>query len=115
MWDDPVAKPWFRLSDEYGGRPYSIEQMRDEPALQAADVGAYELHKAQLEWITRGYVDMPKSELRKSLTTLARTDHHGWLYRKKELAETFKDIIAHNRNRPFIEQMRSRINKTTNQ
>lgn len=115
MWEDPVAKPWFRLSNEYRGKAYSVEQMKNEPALQAADVGAYELHKAQLEWIARGYEDMPKSKLRKSLTTLARTDHYGWLYRKKELAETFDDIIAHNKNRPFIEQMRSRASKIISQ
>jgi hypothetical protein len=108
MWNDPTAKPLFRLSKDYRGKLYSIEPMKEESALQAADIGAYEIHKAQLEWIAREYVDMPKSELRKSLTTLARTDHYGWLYRKKELAETFNDIIAHNKNWPFFEQMRAR-------
>lgn len=101
MWDDPIAKPWFRLSKDYADKPYSIKRMKDEPALQAADIAAYELHKAQLEWIARGYVDMPLSELRKSLSSLARTSHYGWLYRKKELAESFADITAHNENRRF--------------
>lgn len=101
MWDDPVAKNRFRLSKDYSRMPYSIEAMKGEPALQAADIGAFELHKGVLEWISRGYVDMPKSTLRKSLTTLARTSHFGWLFRKKEIAETFADIIAHNKNRRF--------------
>ncbi|HEU0144136.1 MAG TPA: hypothetical protein VFQ47_05065 [Nitrososphaera sp.] len=104
MWHDPIAKPWFRLSKDYSGKPYSIEPMKGEPALQAADIAAYELHKAELEWIARGYVDMPLSELRKSLSSLARTSHYGWLYRKKELAESFADIIAHNKNRRFRKQ-----------
>jgi hypothetical protein len=53
MWNDPVAKPWFRLSKDYRGKLFSIELMKDEPALQAADIAAYELHKAELEWIAR--------------------------------------------------------------
>jgi hypothetical protein len=101
MWDDSVAKNLFRLSKNHFHKPYSIEMMKGEPALQAADIGAFELHKAVLKWIARGYVDMPKNTLRKSLTTLARTSHYGWVYRKKEITETFADIIAHNKNRHF--------------
>jgi hypothetical protein len=110
MWNDPVAKPWFRLSKDYvsshhckdfAGKPYCIEPMKSEPALQAADVGAYELNKAQLEWIEKGYVDMPLDELRKSLKSLCRTSHYGWLYNKERLALAFADITAHNQNRRF--------------
>jgi hypothetical protein len=64
-------------------------------------VAAFELHKGALEWIARGFVDMPKDTLRKSLTTLARTPHYGWIFRKKGIAETFESIIGHNHNRRF--------------
>lgn len=101
MWNDPVAKPLFRLSKDYEDKPYSIKLMKDEPALQAADIAAYELHKAELEWIGRGYVDMPLVELRKSLSSLCRTSHYGWVYNKERLALTFADIVAHNKTRRF--------------
>ena len=70
--------------------------MKEEPALQATDIAAYEMNKAVLEWISRGYVDIPKQELRKALTSLAKTDHAGWTYRKKELMESFDEISQHN-------------------
>lgn len=101
MWNDPVAKPLFRLSKDYADKPYSIKPMKAEPALQAADIVAYELHKAELEWIARGYVDMPLSELRKSLGSLCRTSHYGWVYNKERLALSFADIVSHNKNRRF--------------
>jgi hypothetical protein len=99
MWNDPVAKPWFRLGEDSSGKLYSIELMKSDPALQAADVAAYELHKAELEWIKRGYVDMPLDELRKSLKSLCRTSHYGWLYNKERLALAFADVISHNHNK----------------
>jgi hypothetical protein len=97
MWNDPNAKRFFRLSMEHTPKPYSIKKMKEEPALQAADIAAYEMNKAVLEWINRGYIDIPKQELRRALTSLAKTDHAGWAYRKKELLESFDEIIQHNR------------------
>jgi len=97
MWNDPNAKTFFRLSTDDTPKPYSIKKMKEEPALQAADIAAYEMNKAVLEWINRGYVDIPKQELRRALTSLAKTDHAGWAYRKKELLESFDEIIQHNR------------------
>jgi hypothetical protein len=98
MWNDPSAKRFFRLSTEHTPKPYSIKKMKEEPALQAADIAAYEMHKAVLEWISREYSDIPKKELRKALSSLAKTDHAGWTYRKKELLESFDEIVQHNRH-----------------
>jgi hypothetical protein len=96
MWNDPDTKRLFRLSTEHTPKPYSIKKMKEEPALQAADIAAYEMNKAVLEWISRGYIDIPKKELRKALSSLAKTDHAGWTYRKKELRESFDEISQHN-------------------
>jgi hypothetical protein len=98
MWNDPIARKIFRLSADCTAKPYSIQKMKEEPALQAADIAAYEMNKAVLEWIDRGYVDIPKQELRRALSSLAKTDHAGWLYREKELLESFEEIVQHNQH-----------------
>ena len=112
-WDNPVTKNRFRLSKGYSLMPYGIEWMKGEPALQAADITAYEMHKSTLTWIKRGLGDMPKDELRKSISSLCRTEHHGLLYRKKELLESFADILAdyHNK-RKFLQK--SQLNQRSN-
>jgi hypothetical protein len=97
MWNDPNARKIFRLSTDKMPKPYSIKKMKEEPALQAADIAAYEMNKAVLEWIDRGYVDIPKQELRRALSSLAKAAHAGWTYRKKELLLTFEEIVQHNR------------------
>jgi hypothetical protein len=97
MWNNPVAKERFRLSKGYSHLPYGIEMMKGEPAIQAADIAAFELHKGALKWIERGFVDMPLEELRKSIGSLCRTEHHGLLYRKEELQKSFAEIVTHNK------------------
>jgi hypothetical protein len=106
MWNDPIAKRLFRLSTNHATKPYSIEKMKEQPALQAADVAAFEMHKGQLEWIKRGFVDIPKNELRKSLGSLARTTHAGWVYTNQQLVESFEEIMVHNKNRKFRPQVK---------
>lgn len=108
MWNDPVPKGLFRLSTAHSDKPYSIEKMKEQPSLQAADIAAYEMHKGQLEWIKRGFVDIPKYELRKSLGSLARTTHLGWVYTKKQLVESFEEIVIHNKNRQFMPQIKGK-------
>ena len=103
MWTDPNTRRILRLGTDNTPKPYSIRKMKEEPALQAADIAAYEMNKGVLEWINRGYVDIPKTELRKALTSLAKTTHAGLAYRKEELKESFDEIVQHNRDyRPTL-------------
>jgi hypothetical protein len=111
MWNNSVAPHGFRLSKGYSHLPYGIEQMKQEPALQAADILAYESYKANLEWIRRGFVDIPKDELRKSLSTLARTSHYGWVQTKEHLRQGFEDIIGHNTNKRIMRERQKQLDE----
>jgi len=99
-WKHPGIKAHFRLGKGYSRFPYDTQYANDEPALQMADTAAYEFNKAAMLWVQRGFRDMDKSEMRRSLGSLARTDHAGWLFRKEELLQTYDAIIKHRRRFP---------------
>lgn len=93
-WRHPEIRRYYRLSKAYSGRPYDIQNASDEPALQAADIGAYEINKAAIRWVEKGFADMPLRDMRKALDSLVRTDYWGWLLRKKELEAWFAEMLA---------------------
>lgn len=98
MWNDLEARHLYCLSKDSSHVPYDIQMMKAEPALQAADVIAFEMQKGVLEWIERDFADIPISELRKSLASLCHADHWGLVYRKDELLGAFGDLQAHRFN-----------------
>jgi hypothetical protein len=89
----PGKAAFYRLGKGYSNMPYDTQFAAKEPALQMADCAAYEFNKAVIKWIKNDCKDTLKSEFRRSLTSLARADHRGWLFRKKELLDTWPDII----------------------
>lgn len=98
MWKDPVAKPVFRLSKDYANLPYEIKAMKDTPALQAADIAAFEMQKFALKMHELNYPSQaPKNLFRNSLISLGKARHGSFIYRKQELEKSFSDIIGHNK------------------
>ena len=93
-WKHPSIRGFYRLSKGYSVAPYDVQSASAEPALQAADIAAYEINKGAVKWIEKGFVDIPLTDLRKALDSLVRTDYWGWLLRKRELEPTFAEILA---------------------
>jgi hypothetical protein len=91
-WKHPNIRAYYRLGKGHSRVPHDVQQASAEPALQAADIAAYEMNKATLRWIANIYADMPLSDLRKSLDSLVRTDYWGWTLRKKDMEEGFAEI-----------------------
>lgn len=94
-WENDNLRKHFRLSKSYSHMPYDIARMKDEPALQAADIAAYEFNKVALEVAERGGLDIPIKELRKSLSSLCQADHNGLLLRDQELAKAFPHMVKY--------------------
>jgi len=90
----PAIHNFYRLANDLSLGPYTMQLASDEPALQAADIAAYEINKAALKWIEKGFVDIPLQDMRRALDSLVRTDYWGWLLRKRELEPTFIEIAA---------------------
>jgi hypothetical protein len=95
LWQNPDRAKSFRLYKGLTRSGYDTAWMKQEPALQAADVGCFELHKNILLWIRKGYPDMiPQTERRRSLSFLSQMmSHRGWAYREQELRTQFADRI----------------------
>lgn len=102
MWDDSVAYDLFRLGKSYSAMPYSIKEAKTEPALQAADIAAFEMNKAQLIWRANEFKDTPLDEFRKSLAALGRSKHWGLFYQAEQLRESFQEIVTHQHNQELI-------------
>jgi hypothetical protein len=114
MWSDPVAPHRFRLSKDFSRLGYDIQWMKCEPAIQAVDCAAFEMNKANIEWIERGYVDMHVSELRKSLGSLIGPSQTGYVLQRDELRRGFNDIIAHNRNKELLRKREQQLREEAN-
>jgi hypothetical protein len=68
--------------------------MKGEPALQAADIAAFEFCKAALKHAEKGGGPQPDlRELRKSLANLCQTRHNGKLLTKERLILSFKQMV----------------------
>lgn len=93
LWNYESDRHHYHLSKGYSHVPYSVEMMKGEPALQAADITAFESQKMALKWLESDCTEDPSDKLRKSLFSLAKAEHRGWLHRKKEVAETFTSIL----------------------
>jgi hypothetical protein len=93
-WSSETARKRFRLSNGYSRIGYDIEWMKDEPALQAADIAAYEFNKLALKAAERGGFEIDENELRKSLLNLSRTAHRGGLLTEMELRKAFPPMVA---------------------
>lgn len=91
-WKHPEIRNYYRLGKGFARVPHDRFQASSEPALQAADIAAYEMNKQVLRWIANNYADLPLSDLRKALNSLVRTDYWGWVLRKKEMEEGFAEI-----------------------
>lgn len=92
-WNDERSKNYFRLNKGYTRlKFYDIQDAVVEPALQAADIVAYEINKASQEVVIRGGGDIPLDELRKSLPSLGRTPHLSATLTEENLPDAFAQI-----------------------
>ncbi|MDX2033969.1 MAG: hypothetical protein SF339_25065 [Blastocatellia bacterium] len=82
----------YRLSLRIKSKPYDIQSMKTEPALQMVDCPAYELNRAIVEWAKKDFQPTPMSELRKSLSSLCKIDHFGATLRRPELLQVYDDV-----------------------
>lgn len=106
MWEDPVANSVFRLSKSYARMPYEIKKMKETPALQAADIAAFEMQKFALKMHELNYpLQVPKDLFRTSLVSLGKTRHGSFIYRKTELEKSFAEIIEHNKMREHLKTL----------
>jgi hypothetical protein len=99
-WKYPELRHRFRLGKGYSRVPHSIQYAAAEPALQAADIAAYELNKAAIKWLERGLQPTPLSEMRAALRSLVRIEHYGWLWTKDQLAPFFANVPSNRRIYP---------------
>jgi hypothetical protein len=84
---------YFRLGKGPSG-VYDLAWMKDEPALQAADVAAFELSKVGVEITARGHSNIALDELRRSLPVLFHTSGLSMTLTGTELVAAFDQIIA---------------------
>lgn len=92
-WKDEQSKNYYRLSKDYNRKGYETQLMQDVPALQAADIAAYEFNKVAIEVAQRGDVNIALDELRRSLPSLCRTGHYSFTLTEENLSEAFSQII----------------------
>lgn len=78
-WGSKSAQKRYRLSKGYSRIGYSIEWAQAEPALQAADIAAFEFNKLVVKATKNGSFEIDQNELRKSLLNLCNAKHSGIL------------------------------------
>jgi len=90
-----VARERYKLSKGYSRVGYSIEWMKAEPALQAADIAAFEYNKLALRVLDTGkrVSEMNSAEVRRSLVNLCDTRHNGKLLAEKNLIPSFAEMV----------------------
>jgi hypothetical protein len=91
-WNSSQDKGYYRLNKEFTRTGYNIEEMAAEPAIQAADIAAYEFNKVAQEVAQRGNLDIPLAKLRKSLPSLGRAPHYSLTLTKENLPGAFAQI-----------------------
>lgn len=112
MWKSPVAKSIFKLDKGYARLPYEIQAMKATPALQAADIAAYEMQKFALRAHEMGYPRSASKRLfRPELISLGQADHGVWIYRAKELRISFAEIVQHNATKKLILDLKRQAKK----
>ena len=99
-WKHEDLRHRFRLGKGYSRVPHSMQFSAVEPALQAADVAAYEFHKFAVSWIESGLQEIEKARLRAAIKSLTRIEHFGWLFTKQQLAAYFADVPENRRLYP---------------
>lgn len=88
---------YFRFSkgySRYPRLPYEMQWMESEPALQAADVAAFEMGKIAVEVAKRGHTNISFDELRKSIPGLCKAPHTGLTLTGSELDAAFSQILS---------------------
>jgi hypothetical protein len=101
-WNDEGDRYFFRLSkgySRYPRLPYDMQWTEAEPALQAADVAAFELGKIAVEVAMRGHTNISFDELRKSIPSLCEAPHIGLTLVGAELEAAFAQIIRQRKSR----------------
>ena len=88
-WRDRYARKRFRLDKGYSRIGYKIEWMKAEPALQAADIAAFEFNKVALKADEKQTLALDMGELRKSLPSLCQTHHYTILATENQLRDGF--------------------------
>ena len=91
--DDEGDRFYFRLGKGYS-LAYDMAWMEHEPALQAADVAAFELSKVGVEVAARGHTDIPLGELRRSLPVLFQAGGLSMTLTGSQLVSAFDQIIS---------------------
>ena len=91
-WKHHAIATHYRLGKGFSRVPHDVQQASTEPALQAADILAYETCKGNVTWIKKNFVDMHLSQMRRSFDSLVQTDYLGWTIRKTDLEELFVEI-----------------------
>jgi hypothetical protein len=99
LWNSYFDRGYYHLSESNGVTPFSMEKMSDEPALQAADITAYEANKVALKWLEFSTSENPTELMRKSFASLAQTSHSGSVLTKEHLLKDFADIIRYESKR----------------
>jgi hypothetical protein len=92
-WSDQQSRDYFRLSKGYTRMGYDIQWMKAEPALQAADIAAYEFNKVAIKVTEKGDNDIPVAEMRKSLPVLCRAEHYSFTLTEESLPGAFDQIL----------------------
>lgn len=84
----------FRLQRGYM-KCFGLQWMKDEPAIQAVDIAAYESAKNINNWFELGCPEhVSKEKSRKRLNVLVKNlELDGWLYREQELKAEFSQMI----------------------
>jgi hypothetical protein len=93
-WNSEQDRGYYRLNKGYTRMGYDIQEMEAEPAIQAADIAAFEFNKVAQEIAQRGNVDIPLDELRKSLPSLGRAPHYSLTLTEENLPGAFAQIIT---------------------
>jgi hypothetical protein len=101
-WANRTARERYRLSKGYSRRGYDIEWMRAEPALQAADIAAFEYNKLAQTVAKSGkrVPQLDRNEVRRSLINLSNTRHNGKLLTEKHLIPTFAAMLKFKKQHP---------------
>ena len=93
LWKNESTRKRFRLTNSYSRWGYDIGWMDGEPALQAADVAAYEFNKVALKAVETN-MEIDDAELRKSVLNLCREPHghNSILLTEKQFRSAFQAI-----------------------
>jgi hypothetical protein len=75
-WKNKDAVRFFRLTKIESSTGYEIKAAKDEPALQAADIAAYEFNKIAPHSLENNY-EIDETSLRKSVLNLCREPNNN--------------------------------------